>query len=595
MYQFATSGRVVSGASTLTMQVARLLEGPQKRSVYTKVRQMVRAVQLERRLGKGEILDLYLRLAPFGGNIEGVRAATLTYFAKEPRRLSLGQAALLVALPQSPEARRPDRHRNAARRARARVLARGVRVGVISQAEADRANAEKLPTQRHAFPMLAAHIAERELARAPNQPVHRLTIDRRIQSRLETLVSRHTTSLGKRLSAAMMVIDNETGDIIARIGSAGYFEDSRFGAIDMTRAVRSPGSALKPVVFGLAFEFGLAHPETLIDDRPVRFGTYAPKNFDETYRGTITVREALGRSLNIPAVKLLDAVGPGRLVGRLRRAGIPTVLPPETSPSLAIALGGLGIRLEDMARLYTALARGGEPITLRQRLGDPVAISRPAGRLKTLLTPVASHYVTDILKDAPPPPNAKKGDIAYKTGTSYGFRDAWAAGFDGRHTIVVWVGRPDAASTPGLIGRTAAAPILFDAFSRLSSRRAPLRPAPSGVLAHRGADLPSPLKRFDRRDSGDGGGVYLDPPVRIIFPSDRSEVDVADADSLLILKARGGVLPLTWFVDGAPIAADKRKRQLLWPAQKAGFVRLSVVDAHGRTDRVLVRLRTPKP
>lgn len=594
--QFATNGRIVSGASTLTMQVARLLQGPQQRSGFAKFRQMVRAIQLERRLSKAEILDLYLKLAPFGGNIEGVRAASLTYFAKEPRRLSLGQAALLVALPQSPETRRPDRHQGSARRARARVLARGVRAGLISQAEADRANAEKLLNRRHAFPMLAAHLAEAEVARSPAKVIHHTTLDRRLQSRLETLVRQHAAGLGKRLSAALIVVENATGNIISRVGSAGYFDARRFGAVDMTRAVRSPGSALKPVVYGLAFEFGLAHPETLIDDRPVRFGTYAPKNFDETYRGTISVREALGRSLNIPAVKLLDAVGPGRMVGRLRRAGVATELPEATTPSLAVALGGIGIRLEDMARLYTALARGGQTIALRQRTSDH-ANSDPSADdgTKSLLGPVAVHYVTDILKDAPPPPNAKKGRIAYKTGTSYGYRDAWAAGYDGRHTIVVWVGRPDAASTPGLMGRTAAAPILFDAFARISPHREPLPTAPGGALTRAGSDLPAPLKRFDRRDEAQTGGAFLDPPVRISFPPDRSHVELEDAEAALVLKARGGALPLTWFVDGAPIATNQRQRQLFWSAKRAGFVRLSVVDARGRTDRVIVRLQSQKP
>ena len=250
----------------------------------------------------------------------------------------------------------------------------------------------------------------------------------------------------------MMVIDHRNGEVLARVGSADFFGQDRFGAIDMTRAVRSPGSTLKPIVYGLAFEFGLAHPETLIDDKPVSFGTYTPDNFDEEFHGTITIREALARSRNVPAVKVLDAVGPGRLVGRLARTGISTELPAAVAPSLAVALGGIGIRLDDMAKLYGSLARQGRPIRLRHRFtADRWMILRQA-EPKVLLDPVATHYVTSILRDAPPPGSAKKGWIAFKTGTSYGYRDAWAAGYDGRHTIVVWVGRPDAASTPGLTG-----------------------------------------------------------------------------------------------------------------------------------------------
>lgn len=590
-YQLAANGRIVSGASTLTMQVARLLEGRHDRTATGKLRQIVRAIQLERRFNKRQILDLYLRLAPFGGNIEGIRAAALAYFGREPRRLSLGQAALLVALPQSPETRRPDRHPNAARRARARVLARAVDAGLISTAEAARANTETIPRHRREFPKLAAHLAEYELARAPHRLIHRTTLDRSLQQRLEALAAQHVKTLGQRLSAALIAVDHTTGEVLARVGSADYFDTSRFGAIDMTRAVRSPGSALKPVVYGLAFELGLAHPETLIDDRPVRFGTYAPKNFDEDFRGTITVREALARSLNIPAVKVLDAVGPGRLVGRLTRAGVTTQLPPATSPSLAVALGGIGVRLQDMAHLYAALARGGEPVTLHHLVEETPSPPRPQTPVRALLEPVATHYVTDILKDAPPPPNAKKGRIAYKTGTSYGYRDAWAAGYDGRHTIVVWVGRADAASTPGLMGRTAAAPILFDAFARISRRRAPLKRPPTGTVKSSGAMLPEPLKRFERDRKPQAGAVYLDPPVRIAFPPDRSEVALDHGEDAVVLKASGGALPLTWFADGAPIATGQRHRQLVWPTESAGFIKLSVVDAKGRTDRVTVRLR----
>ena len=288
---------------------------------------------------------------------------------------------------------------------------------------------------------------------------------------------------------------------------------------------------------------------------------------------------------------MLDAVGAGRLVGRLTRAGIATELPPATTPSLAVALGGIGIRLSDMAQLYAALARGGEPVTLAYLADRRADTSSTAASRRALLEPVAAHYVTDILKDAPPPPNAKRGRIAYKTGTSYGYRDAWAAGYDGRHTIVVWVGRPDAASTPGLMGRTAAAPILFDAFARIDTKRAPLKSPPPGTLRRTGAALPEPLKRFERDRTTDAGAIYLDPPVRISFPPDRSEVELGQIGDALVLKASGGALPLTWFADGSPIATGQRRRQLIWPTKGAGFIKLSVVDARGRTDRVTVRLR----
>jgi len=257
-------GRIVSGASTLTMQVARLIEGRHERTASGKLRQIVRALQIEDRLSKAEILNLYLRFAPFGGNLEGVRAATLAYFGKEPKRLSLGEAALLVALPQSPEARRPDRHPKAAQRARDRVLARAVAAGVISNVEANRARAEQVSTLRRAFPLLAPHLTQTEVAAHKNERVIRLTLDAPLQRSLESLAKAQTALIGKRLSSAILVADHQTGEILAHVGSADYLDEQRFGAIDMAEAVRSPGSTLKPFVYGLGFELGLAHPETLI-------------------------------------------------------------------------------------------------------------------------------------------------------------------------------------------------------------------------------------------------------------------------------------------------------------------------------------------
>jgi len=595
-WQLIEHGRIISGGSTLTMQVARLIEGNYERSADAKLRQILGALQLERYLSKRQILALYLRLAPFGGNIEGVRAASLAYFGKEPWHLSVGEAALLVALPQSPEQRRPDRNPPAARKARDRVLTRAVDAGVISQAEAERARREPVPRSRRAFPMIAPHLAEAEVKAAPDKPVHRLTVDRDVQLSLEALAAEQTKLLGQKLSAAILVVDHTTGEVIAHVGSAGYLDDARFGAIDMATAVRSPGSTLKPFIYGLSFEAGLAHTETLIEDRPVRFGDYAPKNFDEGYHGTVTIREALAQSLNIPAVKVLAAVGPGKLAGRFRRIGVEPAFPDKTAPTLAMALGGVGLTLRDLATLYASLAEGGRAVTLKHRLGAPKEAARLLlhGKLtppaKQLLSPVAAWYVTDILKDAPPPLNAKGGRFAYKTGTSYGYRDAWAVGYDGKYTVAVWVGRPDGAATPGLVGRLAAAPILFDAFARLGDKREPLSAPPPGVVRATGSELPPPLKRFREGGSETAEGPFLEPRVLIAFPPDRAEVET-EQDAPVQFKASGGVLPLTWLVNGAPIDSDPRARQVAWQPDGPGFVKLSVIDAKGRVDRVTVRLK----
>ena len=589
--QWLAHGRILSGGSTLSMQVARLVEPRHGRSLEAKLRQIVRALALERQLGKAALLDLYLALAPYGGPLEGVRAASLSYFGREPARLTAGQAALMVALPQSPETRRPDRFPGRARAARDRVLDLAARRGVLTPAEAAAAKAEPVPTERKPFPMLAAHAAEEAVAAEPGAPVIRLSIDGRLQARLETLAAERAAAAGPALSAAILVLDNRDGRVLAQVGSAGYLDPTRRGAIDMTLAVRSPGSALKPFVYALAFENGLAHPETLLEDRPTRFSaSYAPENFDLTFQGTVTARRALQLSLNVPAVALMEAVGPARFIARLRAAGAAIQLPREAAPGLPVALGGLGITLTDLARLYAGLARGGTVPDILRRAGDSTATG-PEHRISE---PVAAWYIADILRGTPPPENALPNRIAYKTGTSFGYRDAWAAGFDRRVTMVAWIGRPDGASVPGLVGRMAAAPILFDAFARLGTEPEPI-PQPANVLsAAASLSLPPPLRRL-QRDGVDMQG----PALKIAYPPDGARIDLGlagehaeerePAGPGLALKALGGVPPLTWLVDGQPVAQTARRRAE-WVPDGAGFVRISVLDATGASDSVSIRL-----
>ncbi len=593
VWQFVRNGKVVSGGSTLTMQVARLLDGQRKRSLKTKFKQIVRALQLEQRLSKKEILTLYLVLAPYGGNIEGVRAATLTYFGKEPKRLSPHEIALLVALPQSPETRRPDRFAKIAKRARNRVLNRAVKSHIVSKVDADRAKTKSVPKRRHPFPMFAAHLADEEIAKAPGLTQHRLTIDRKLQRGLETLTATHVRRLGPRLSGAILVVDHKLGSVLAYVASAGYLDNNRFGAVNMVNAIRSPGSALKPFVYGLAFESGLAHPETLIEDRPTRFGDYAPENFDGIYRGTVTIREALQLSLNIPAVKVLDAIGPARLSGRMRMASLNFDVP----HNLTVALGGTGISLHNLTELYAALARGGAPTSLYHRALPDTELKQWSNGLerRPLLSRTAAWYVANILAGTPPPKNAKSGGISYKTGTSYGHRDAWAVGFDGRHTIAVWIGRPDNTATPGLTGQTAAAPLLFDAFAQIEQKPMPLAAPPRSVVHARTQELPPPLMYFRDDDQTSGKNGRYAPPVQIAFPPHKAQLDIereADGTQLPVaLKAEGGALPLTWLIDGAPLTSHHRRRTVFWAPDGKGFVTLTVIDAKGSVDRVTIRIR----
>ncbi|MDR0809570.1 MAG: penicillin-binding protein 1C, partial [Gemmobacter sp.] len=482
-------GRVVSGGSTLTMQVARLLEESGTGKVAGKLRQMRVALALEQRLSKAQILQLYLHLAPFGGNLEGVRAASLSYFGKEPKRLTPAEAALLVAIPQAPESRRPDRHPARAAEARGRVLENALRAGLLTD-EQRATLGELVPEARRPVPMLAPHLADRVLRENPGLPRHQLTLDAGLQKSLEQLAQEAVAGRGERMQIAILAADYRSGEILASVGSAGFLADPRQGFVDMTRALRSPGSTLKPLVYALAFDEGLAHPETMIDDKPVNFGTYAPRNFDKLFRGTLRIREALQLSLNIPVVLLTEALGPAKLLAAMRQAGMNPVLKGD-EPGLAISLGGVGVSLVDMVQLYAALARGGVVLPLRYT-GEGAEGQR-------VVSAVAAWQVGDILAGLPPPPGAPGNRLAYKTGTSYGHRDAWAIGFDGRHVVGVWMGRADGTPVPGAFGADTAAPVLFEAFGRISRSLTPRPPAPKAALLVSNAELPQPLRRFRSR------------------------------------------------------------------------------------------------
>ena len=588
--QLVSNGRIVSGASTLTMQVARLLEPRSERSFIAKLRQMVRAIQLERTLSKDEIIALYFSLAPYGGNLEGIRAASLAYFGKEPRRLTLAESALLVALPQSPEVRRPDRSVAAARAARDRVLDRLAAAGVVPADEIERAKQEAVAEGRRPMPALAPHAADAVIAAAPGRAIHRLTIQAPLQKSLEDLARERARTLGPALSVAILVIDNETGEVLARVASSDYFDMSRAGQVDMTQALRSPGSALKPFIYGLGFEDGLIHPETLIDDRPIRYGGYAPENFDLSFQGTVTVRRALQLSLNVPAVAVLDRVGASRFTARLAQAGGALVLPRGEAPGLAMGLGGVGVTLNDLVMLYAGVARLGNTIALTERMDAAGEPPQP----RRLMEPVAAWHLGNVMLGTPPPENAAGGRIAFKTGTSYGYRDAWAVGFDGKRTIGVWVGRPDGAPVPGLVARSAAAPILFDAFARTGSLPAALPAAPRGTLI--GRDRPPaaaaaavPAERHGGRGGGYGRSGSCSRPTGRGW---NSRIAGTAGPSRSRSSSPAAIGPLTVLVNGMPVDAPSgRRNTVFFEPEGPGFVRLTVIDATGATDSVLVRLQ----
>ncbi|TDL78463.1 penicillin-binding protein 1C [Palleronia sediminis] len=555
--QAAWHGRIVSGASTLTMQVARLLEDGPTGTLAGKLRQARVALALERRLDKRAILQVYVERAPMGANLEGVAAASRAWFAKPPRRLTPAEAALLVALPQAPERRRPDRFPDAARDARDRVLAR-----------AGHAPGGAVPRIMRDMPIAAAHLAERLGSGAPAGTRIVTTLDAGLQARVETLASRAADEAGRGLSIAVLVTDHATGAVLAHVGSAGLGQ-GRAGYVDMTRALRSPGSTLKPLVYGLAFDAGLAHPETLIRDRPTDFAGYAPENFDGAFRGTLSLREALRLSLNIPAVKLTEALGPAALMAALDRAGVEATVPGGV-PGLAVALGGVGMTLEGLVQLYGGLAHGGQVVPLRVTPGAALPPRR-------VMASSAAWHVGDILSG--------DGRIAAKTGTSYGHRDAWAVGWDGAHVVGVWMGRPDGTPVPGAFGGDLALPVLHEVFARLSVQRAAFPPPPPDTLIVGRASLPAPLATFrgDAPLSAEGG-----PPPRIAFPPDGARVAAGGAP--LAARVEDGTAPFTWLADGRPLATAAPERLAEFEGVPPGFVRLSVIDALGRQASARIRL-----
>jgi penicillin-binding protein 1C len=574
-------GRIVSGASTITMQTARLLE-PRPRHLGSKIIEAFRALQLEARLSKDEILELYLTLTPYGGNLQGVRAASWAWFGREPDALTPDQIALLIALPQSPEVRRPDLRPQFARTARAAILDRLAGAGWISAARAADAAGEVLPQTRNTFPAEAWHAAAAVRRRAGDAPFARSTLDLPLQNEAERILRRVAEAGGEGVQASALVIEIETRAVRAAVGSAG--RDRPGGWMDLTAAPRSPGSTLKPLVYALAFDDGLAAPETLIEDLPARFANYRPENFDRSFRGEVTIADALQHSLNVPAVRVLDEVGAARFASVLDRAGATPRIPGalDGASGLAVALGGLGLSARDLAVVYAALGDEGRarPLTWLEAEAAP-SESAPA----RLVSAESAQDILNVLYGSPAPPGRMPShlsqsapDIAYKTGTSYGFRDAWAAGVSGGYAVIVWTGRPDAAPRAGVTGRAAALPALFDlvdAIARTDPDFSPRR------LERERAETPAPLARFSR--SGE-------PPV-ILFPPEDAELWAERPGRGFVLSARGEGA-LTWYADGVPLARDAGGSPVFAPSGP-GFYRLAVVDQAGRTSRTRVQVRMP--
>jgi penicillin-binding protein 1C len=525
--QWVRAGRVVSGGSTLSMQAARLLE-PRPRNLTSKAIEIVRALQLEWRHGKQGVLEIWLTLAPQGGNLEGLRAGALAWFGRPVQALDAGEAALLVALARRPEALRPDRHPEAARRARdAVLLARAP--DIASPAEITLAG--EVPARRLPMPRHAPHAARAGAT----------TLDLDLQRAVEVVAREALARLPERVSLAIMVSDLRTRETRALVGG-DWMNPARAGALDLTRAVRSPGSTLKPLIYALAFEAGVVTPETVMEDLPRRFGDYAPENFDRAFQGRLRIADALRQSLNQPAVALLDEVGPLRLASVMKAGGAPPRLPPGAEPSLPLALGGVGVTLRELVGLYARLGDGGG----------------------SLIEARAANLASAILVQ--PLPGGGPAGIAWKTGTSWGGRDAWALGMDQRHVVGIWVGRPDGTPMPNATGARLALPLLGQVFERVP-------PAPRPAFA------PRPLT---------AGPTPTTDALRLLFPPPRATLPEAGR---VVLRAAGGQRPLTFLVDGAPLTTDPARREAAWVPPGPGFYRITVLDADGAAARTELRVR----
>lgn len=479
--QWIRHRRIVSGGSTLTMQVARILE-PVPRSLSGKLRQILRALQLEARLSKDEILTLYLNYAPMGGVLEGVEAASRAYLGKPARRLSHAEAALLVVLPQAPSLLRPDRHAGAARQARDKVLQR-LR-GRWPDADIADALQEPAYAQTLREPLLAPLLAERLRASAAGRTRIDTFIDAQAQQTVELLLADRLAALPARVSMAALVVDNAHLEVRAYAGSADFTDTQRFSHVDMVRASRSPGSTLKPFLYGLALDEGLIHSESLLADVPQSFGGYQPGNFQQSFHGPVSVSEALTKSLNVPAVEVLERLDPVRFVSLLRRGGLKLDFPKGGAPNLAVILGGAGTSLEQLVGAYSAFARGGIAGKPRYTPETPMEEQR-------MLSAGAAFIIRDLLESGGPTGRAVESGagvrrgIAWKTGTSFGFRDAWSIGVSDRLTIGVWVGRPDGTPNPGFFGANIAAPLLVDLFNALDGNPPAHHEPPPGVSQQR--------------------------------------------------------------------------------------------------------------
>ncbi|MFN8397437.1 MAG: penicillin-binding protein 1C, partial [Bacteroidia bacterium] len=465
----ATSGQRESGASTITMQLARMLE-PKPRTLWGKVIEAFRALQLEWHHSKSEILEMYMTHLPYGGNIEGVKAASYLYFQRPPSQLSLAQCALLTVIPNRPNSLRPDQQPAAALAARNKWLNRFGEDGIFHPKALSDALNETLPSGRWTLPVRAPQFCQ-WVEPGNNATALRTTLDPRLQQLAQDLLANRVRRLRPMgiTNGAILIVDNRNMEVLAYCGSADFADKAAHGEVDAVQAVRSPGSALKPFIFALGFDKGQVTPQASMLDIPGEFTDFSPVNYDRDYRGEVSAEDALRNSLNLPAVRLLNKLGMSAFLRMLGRAGFATVIRQREELGLSLALGGCGVTMEELVRAYAAFAHGGELRSLRWRLGEEEHAA--TGRV---CSPEAAFLVTEILSGIQRPDmpaeylgRTKLPRVAWKTGTSFGRRDAWSIGYNPRFTVGVWMGNMDGKPVLEMSGAKTAVPLLLEVFNAI--------------------------------------------------------------------------------------------------------------------------------
>jgi len=476
--------KILTGASTLSMQVIRLLED-RPRTFPNKVVEAVHAVWLETNYSKKQILKLYFELAPYGGNIHGVKAASWRYFRKRPMDLTLAECALLAGIPQSPSRLRPDRHPERARKRREMVLKSMLANVYISQVQLNASSSEPVEAGRYSFPISAPHFSVWAHKKYPTEPVLQTSLDPLMQIAAEKVLKDRLNELSAYgiQNGSVVILENKTGKIRALVGSNNFLDRDHFGQVNGALSKRSPGSCLKPFTYAIGFDLGLYTPRMILGDVPVQYQGYAPLDYSKKYKGPVTVREALANSLNIPAVEVLQKVGYQRLYTFLKRAGITTLTKSPEEYGLSLTLGTAEVRLLELVNAYAVLARLGnsQPYTGLEN----AASVRP----ERLMSDGSAYLVADILEDSERLMTSgfvgnrqSLPRVAWKTGTSYGNHDAWTVAYNPEYTIGVWLGNFSGKSSKSLVGIEAAAPVALRLLERVyAGKPSPWYEKPSSV------------------------------------------------------------------------------------------------------------------